>query len=30
VLIGIGAAFYYKKRDPEKYEKAGRLINEGL
>jgi amino acid transporter len=30
VLIGIGAAFYYKKRDPAKYEKAGRLINEGL
>ena len=23
VLIGIGAAFYYKKRDPAKYEKAG-------
>ncbi len=30
VLIGIGAALYYKKRDPAKYEKAGRLINEGL
>jgi hypothetical protein len=22
--------FYYKKEDPAKYEKAGRLINEGL
>jgi amino acid transporter len=30
VLIGVGAAFYFKKRRPEKYEKAGRLINEGL
>src|SRR5215469_9132365 len=30
VLIGIGVALYYKKRDPAKYEKAGRLINEGL
>jgi amino acid transporter len=30
VLIGVGAAFYFKKRRPEKYEQAGRLINEGL
>ncbi len=30
VLIGIGAALYYKKRRPDKYEQAGRLINEGL
>jgi hypothetical protein len=30
VLIGIGVAIYYKRRKPEKYELAGRLINEGL
>ena len=30
VLIGIGVAIYYKKRRPDKYEQAGRLINEGL
>jgi amino acid transporter len=30
VLIGIGLAFYYKKFKPETFEKAGRLINEGL
>jgi len=30
VLIGVGVAFYFKKRKPEKYEQAGRLINEGL
>jgi amino acid transporter len=30
VLAGVGAAFYFKKRKPEKYEQAGRLINEGL
>jgi amino acid transporter len=30
VLIGVGAAFYFKKRKPAKYEQAGRLINEGL
>ena len=30
VLIGVGAAFYFKARKPEKYEQAGRLINEGL
>jgi amino acid transporter len=30
VLIGIGVAIYYKRRRPEKYEMAGRLINEGL
>jgi amino acid transporter len=30
VLAGIGAAFYFKRRHPAKYEQAGRLINEGL
>jgi amino acid transporter len=30
VLIGVGAAFYFKWRKPDKYERAGRLINEGL
>ena len=30
VLIGVGVAIYYKKRRPDKYEQAGRLINEGL
>ena len=30
VLVGVGAAFYFKKRKPAKYEQAGRLINEGL
>jgi amino acid transporter len=30
VLLGVGAAFYFKKRKPNKYEQAGRLINEGL
>ncbi len=30
VLIGVGAAFYFKRRVPGKYERAGRLINEGL
>jgi amino acid transporter len=30
VLIGIGLAFYYKKSHPEKFERVGRLINEGL
>jgi amino acid transporter len=30
VLAGVAAAFYFKKRKPEKYEQAGRLINEGL
>jgi amino acid transporter len=30
VAIGIAAAFYYKRRNPAKYETAGRLINEGL
>jgi amino acid transporter len=30
VLIGVGAAFYFKRRMPQKYEQAGRLINEGL
>ena len=30
VLAGVGTAFYFKKYRPEKYEQAGRLINEGL
>ncbi|HEX9540502.1 MAG TPA: APC family permease [Streptosporangiaceae bacterium] len=30
VLLGVGAAFYFKKYKPQKYEQAGRLINEGL
>jgi amino acid transporter len=30
VLLGVGAAFYFKRRKPAKYEQAGRLINEGL
>src|SRR6201996_1344633 len=30
VLIGIGLAFYYKKKRPELFEKVGRLINEGV
>jgi amino acid transporter len=30
VLAGIGFAFYIKRRDPAKYESAGRLINDGL
>ncbi len=30
VLLGVGAAFYFKRRKPATYEQAGRLINEGL
>jgi amino acid transporter len=30
VLVGVGVAFYFKQRKPETYERAGRLINEGL
>ncbi|HEY1621416.1 MAG TPA: APC family permease [Streptosporangiaceae bacterium] len=30
VAIGVAAAFYLKARNKEKYESAGRLINEGL
>ena len=30
VLVGVGFAFYLKSRNREKYESAGRLINEGL
>ncbi len=30
VVAGIGFAFYLKSRNREKYESAGRLINEGL
>jgi amino acid transporter len=30
VIVGVGAAFYFKRYKPAKYEQAGRLINEGL
>ena len=30
VAVGVGAAFYFKRYMPQKYERAGRLINEGL
>jgi amino acid transporter len=30
VVLGVGAAFYYKKYRPSRFETAGRLINEGL
>jgi amino acid transporter len=30
VVAGLGAAFYFKRRMPRKFEQAGRLINEGL
>jgi amino acid transporter len=30
VVAGVAAAFYFKRRRPDKYEQAGRLINEGL
>ncbi len=30
VIVGVGAAFYFKRYKPAKYEEAGRLINEGL
>ena len=30
ILLGIGGAFYLKARNRDKYESAGRLINEGL
>ncbi len=30
VAAGVGAAFYFKRRMPQKFEQAGRLINEGL
>jgi amino acid transporter len=30
LLVGIAYAFYIKARDPEKYDKIGRLIYEGL
>jgi amino acid transporter len=30
VVLGVAAAFYFKRRRPDKYEQAGRLINEGL
>ncbi len=30
IIAGVGVAFYFKRRRPDKYEQAGRLINEGL
>jgi amino acid transporter len=30
VVLGVGVAFYFKRRLPGKYEQAGRLINDGL
>jgi amino acid transporter len=30
VVLGVGVAFYFKRRLPDKYEQAGRLINDGL
>jgi amino acid transporter len=30
VIAGVGIALYFKRRRPDKYEQAGRLINEGL
>jgi amino acid transporter len=30
VVLGVGFAFYFKRRLPDKYEQAGRLINDGL
>jgi hypothetical protein len=30
VVLGVGVAFYFKRRRPGKYEQAGRLINDGL
>jgi amino acid transporter len=30
ILAGVAAAFYFKYRNREKYESAGRLVNEGL
>ena len=30
MIAGVGAAFYFKRYKPAKYEEAGRLINEGL
>jgi amino acid transporter len=30
VIVGVFTAFYFKRRRPEKFEQAGRLINEGL
>jgi hypothetical protein len=30
VAVGVAFAFYLKNRNREKYESAGRLINEGL
>jgi amino acid transporter len=29
-LAGVGTAFWFRRRRPDKYEQAGRLINEGL
>jgi amino acid transporter len=30
VIAGVGVAFYFKRHRPDKFEQAGRLINEGL
>jgi len=30
VLIGVGIAFYYKRYRPDKFEKVGRIVHEGL
>lgn len=30
VVVLLDAAFHFRKRKPQKYEQAGRLINEGL
>jgi amino acid transporter len=29
-LVGLGVAFYLKNKDPEKYDKAGRMVYEGV
>ena len=29
-LIGLGGAFYWKYRDPDRFDRVGRLINEGI
>jgi amino acid transporter len=30
LLIGVGIAFYYKRYRPDKFEKVGRIVHEGL
>ncbi len=29
-LVGLGGAFYWKKKDRARYDAVGRLINEGI